>query len=445
MLRAIHKKYISDQHGFTLLEIAAVLMVSGVVMVAAAQFVKLYNITAKHESTLDHAHKTKAALREFVALEGRYPCPADPTLSPGDANYGEERCRNFAAPAFDPDHCVNTPLNITCHDENNGVFSRDGDNNGTVDVVVEGIIPFRTLYDTIVSTNYRELHKKDGHGQLFSYAVTEHMTNTNLYNTTNPVNPRTGAIQIVDENNINMTVPPSSAHYAVFSHGDNGRGGYTQDGQQVDNCLVSTLPPPAPPSLPAPGPNGGAIDLEIENCDRNDAIYVQGIRSLADNSSYYDDILVYESTGLVPVWKKSLASGADTWLYNTNLENVGIGTDAPTDQLHVAGSLKAEGATLGQQYCPNNSDGDNSTALPADGVHDCLDPDALGGDISQMRCADNQQVAYAIHENKLECRDVDWTPVQGTTCPAGQLMNGFSNLGRIRCCNPDGSGCQILP
>ncbi len=425
----------SPDNGFTLLEIAVVLVISGVFMVAAAQFVKLYGITVKHDTTVENAEMTQAALREFRVLEGRYPCPADPTLSPNNANYGLERCRAFAAGGFDPDHCTNVPLNISCFDENSPSFSRDGDGNGVIDVVTQGVIPFRTLYDTVVSTPYREVHKKDGYGQLFTYAVTEHMTDSNIHNTDHPFNPRTGAVSVLDENRINLTTPADSAHYILLSHGDNGRGGYTQQGEQVDNCLVSVLPPPAPPSLPAPGVNGAGIQLEIENCDANDAIYIKGLRSMADNANFYDDMLFYASTGLVPIWRQSLAAGTDTWLYNTNLENVGVGTDAPTHQLHIAGNLRVEGATLGTQYCINGSDG----------TVDCLNPDALAGDISAMRCANPTQVAYAIHENTLLCRDVDWTPVQGTSCPAGQFMNGFSNLGRIRCCDADGTNCQIPP
>ncbi len=423
-------KHITRDQGFTLVEIAVVLLVSGFTMLVAANFVKQYTIDTQYERTLEHIEISQRAIEEFAGLNGFYPCPADPTLGPGDANYGVSLCRNYADVAFDPDNCTNVPLNISC----TNAFSRDGDGNGANDVVMIGVLPFRTLADGVVDTPYREVHRLDGYGTLFTYAVTEHMANTNTHSLINPINPGTGSIKIEDENQISLTVPDSSAHFVLFSHGENRRGGYTASGNMVDNCMVSAGggPPPPPPALPAPGPSGGGIQVEIENCENNDAIFVKGIRSLGDNDNFNDDILVYTATGLNPLWRRSLASPTgESYIYNTNLGNVGVNTDIPTHRLHVVGDISAEDSFVS---------GDSEYCNQAESA--CLDPNALGGTGSQ--CPANL-VAYAVGDNTVECRPVDWNP-QAKLCLdiGGQpsFMQGFSNLGNLYCCTEAGA-CAV--
>ena len=436
------KKKIIKENGFTMVEIGIVLLISGFTMMMAANFVKQYTINAQYEKTLEHLRITQDALGEYVGLNGVYPCPADPTLGPGDANYGVSVCRDYADSGFDPDSCADTPLNINCTTQ----FSRDGDLNGSNDVVMMGIIPFRTLFEALEEkeTPYREYHRLDGFGMMISYAVTEHMTNTNIHNLINPTSPNMGAIRVEDENNISVVTPADSAHFVIYSHGDNKRGGYSSAGQMSGDCTVPAADPMDPPVATPPGPSGGTIEPEVENCDNNDAIFVKGIRSMADNSDYNDDILFYTVTGHKSLWKRSLASPAgESYIYNTNVGNVGVGTDMPTHQLHIVGDLSAEVSVISRnnEFCNQNET-------------ICLEPEAIGG--TGTTCPVGQ-VAYAFGDNEVKCRDVAWTPIT-FSCPSYDtdsnpvtpdeplLMRGISSEGRIYCCPKSGStitNCEL--
>ncbi len=400
-----------SSRGFTLIELAIVIIVSGLIMIALARFIKLYTVNIQYEKTIENLRISQSAIDEYFGLYGYYPCPADPTLPPSDPQYGRSQCR-----AVVTDDCVSgVPGNIVC----TNAFSRDGDQNGQPDTVLIGIIPFRTLSEDIVATKYDESKRLDGYSTYISYAVTEHMTDSSRFDVVNPVNPNTGGIRVEDENEISLTTPDDSVHYVLYSHGDNRRGGYSSSGTRIGDCSVS-LVPGVPPSVPAPGPSVSGIDDEIENCDNNDAIFKKGIRSLADNGDYNDDILFFRSSGTKYLWKYSLVLN-NRYIYNTNLGNVGVGTQNPMYKLHIVGDVSAQSNTMADGYCDGAS-------------NDCLDPNAIGGTGSS--CPNSRQVAYAIQNNQIVCRDVEWVFPATKECPAGEFLVGISNLGNIRCAAP---------
>ena len=428
---------LKSSSGFTLLEIALVLFIAGGSILMISRFIQLYTINARNTATIENTRMAQKALQEYYGLYGVYPCPADPTLDTNDENYGIVQCRDFDEDdGFDPDACTDTdmPGNISC----TTWLSRDADGNDNNDVVLMGIVPFRTLIKNIVDTPYTEAMKKDGYGIMISYAVTEEMTNTNKYSTITAASPHLGAIRVLDENKINLLDPEDSAHFVVYSHGDNGKGGYTQSGQQIENCLIPAIALDAdadeddPPVVSPPGNNPDGTDIELENCDNNDALFIKGIRSLAQGETYFDDILFYTNQGLTPLWKRSLASDeGESFIYNTNLGNVGINTDSPEYQLHVNGNLNADGGARSSGYC-NGVDSDT-----------CLEARAIGG--SGSDCSDSTQLATGIKNNELSCEDVSWTiPTQSCGLIDGvqSYLNGFSNIGNIRCCTEEGSCCS---
>lgn len=430
--------------GFTMIELAVVIAFSGVFALIIGNFFRSYTSDLQRQSTVESLDLAHQALYEYYGRNGVYPCPADPTLGPGDANYGVARCRDYAAGTFDPDACtfLATP-NMNCTVNN----SRDADNNGSNDVVMIGVIPFQTLVDADLDTQFKFLHRKDGYNTLLTYAVSESMTNTELYNINFPAEGTLGAIRVVDENDIPVTDPPDSAHYVLYSHGDNGRGGYSATGNQIDNCNVVRLdatvgvPYPGGPTTSPPG-----TEIEIENCDYNDAIFVKGIRSVADGGDYNDDKLMLRTRAFRPYWRASFVD--TTHIFNTNFGNVGIGTETPTEKLHIQGDLAVETAAEADDgYCQ----GPSTT---------CLDPEFLGGpvqsDVNQGRnVCPAGQAAYAIGNDptttydgaELICRDVDWVAINRSCAPnAGgdqTYLSGISNLGSIVCCTYQTNICEV--
>lgn len=424
-MRKITFKNSKTQAGFTLLELALVIIISGFSMLMLTEFMRVYTVNGRYETTLENTRMAQRALREFFVVQKRYPCPADPTLLPNDLEYGKERCRLDGDIINFPDICTTTdipPFPLEC----TWASSRDGDQNGNPDVVTIGILPFRTLYNEIVATPFVEAHKKDGYGTYLSYAVTEQMT-YKWHGIDRPTNPNSGAINVVDENGISVITPDSSAHYVLFSHGDNGRGGYTMSGTMIDDCQITVIDAFGNPvqADAAAGLNGAGIITEIENCDNTDALFVKGIRSLAENSDYYDDLLFFNKPGKVPLWTQSLDPNVplgESYIHNTNQGHVGIDVPDPEQQLHVNTELGAEVSTIGVKYCGNA--GDETI---------CVEPEMIAG--TGSICPNANEVAYAIQNNRVVCRDVIWQPLL-SSCLTGQYLKGFSNLGNPLCDTP---------
>lgn len=455
-------KNIRKNQGFTFIELAVVIMISGSLMLLIAAFLENYAKNIQRTKTIENLSITDEALAEYYGRFGVYPCPADPTLGPGDALYGIANCRNYdpmdtSFPLYDPESCINmrTP-NIECTQNS----SDDRDQSGNNDVVLIGVMPFRTLANLAMLTNgglttpYREIHGKDGYNRLLTYAVTEVMTNTKLYSVTKPVDSDLGAIAVIDENGNTVINPQRTAHYVTLSHGDNGRGGYTPAGQRIDNCNVTRLdgtvgaPFPGPPSS---APTG--TDTEIENCDFNDAIFVTAIRNEGAGGDYSDDIVQYRARTFRQYWKTSIAD-PNVIYYDVNLGNVGVGVEVPTHKMHLKGDLVVDiqtEASLG--YC----EGGVVNLNPAS---NCLDPAFLGGgEVTTSTPASGRnvcppgQAAYAIGDEpdgnpstnfngaELICRPVEWTPIVKTCAPISvsgvstkTFLRGISNLGNILCC-----------
>lgn len=435
------KIFQSSERGFTLVELAIVMLIFGLSLLFISRFVSLYTLNAQLEKTEETIRLTDSAMNEFFGLQGRYPCPADPDLAPGDINYGVEQCRNFTDPGFDPNSCAGTPGGISC----TTVGSRDGDLNGSPDVVMIGSVPFRTLLDVVTFTDFTETNAFDGFGRQLTYAVTEPMSDTR-FTLVNPANTNAGAISVIDENRIPLTEPDATAHYIIISHGQNGRGAYSREGVEVDNCLVTSLPAsPGVPSPVPPGVNPAGIEIEIENCDRNDAIFAKAIQSGGDNDFFNDDTSSFTTRGLTTLWRRSLSSpSGEAHIYNTNTGNVGIGIQNPLHRLHIVGDLSSEQKVIGQRYCegPNEENcldvnriaGDGTECPPGEAAY------AIGYDPNDPNPADASPDPM-LDAAKLHCKPVNWI-TQNLTCPdhnfGGGLqqtfLNGFSNLGNIVCC-----------
>jgi prepilin-type N-terminal cleavage/methylation domain-containing protein len=120
------------QKGFTLVEVAIVLMIVGVVLAGTISAVSTQSTSAKYSKTKSTLNTAQEALLGYVVSQGRLPCP-DTT--------------NYAAGT-----------------DGDGLEDIASCNSGLKTTTVEGWLPFATL----------GIEGRDDFGRLLRYRVTEH-------------------------------------------------------------------------------------------------------------------------------------------------------------------------------------------------------------------------------------------------------------------------------
>ncbi|MCB9988441.1 MAG: type II secretion system protein [Rhodospirillales bacterium] len=381
------------ESGFTLLELAIVIIVSGLLLTAAMQVYKSSLSNGDYRLTNDNVELAQEAIEEYYGLKGRYPCPANPALRPGDIGYGVELC-----PPANIVDCSTAPVGIVCTSDG----SRDADGQGGDDPILIGTLPIVTLAgNPSKRSKIEEINGRDGYGMKFTYAVSGLMADT-AYTVDSPANPHLGGINLRDENDQSLTDIEASTHFVVISHGFDQVGATPYEGTAVlDACQSNTFTPIIPGTFE---PGTGVAKTDRENCD-NDAYFVAGLRRLADNDNYFDDIIYYTTTASMPLWMTSnFSPPGQTWIYNTNLGNVGVGDITPTTPLQAVGDIRIEDRVESEQgFC-------NYLGVPGYASSTgCLQPSFISGDVGAgtggYKCPDGK-VAKGIENNQLVCEDL---------------------------------------
>lgn len=226
--------------GFTLVEMSVVLVISGLLIATAITAGTAQITQSRILSTKSKEESVKLALISFIARNNRLPCPAIPTLEPGELGYGVE--------ADTPGTCTGVP-------SSSGVYT--------------GVLPWSSMGMSNESAS-------DGYYNRFTYKVTALATNLDA----NRISGMTGNITVhtktpTDASNQSnncangLAVNPCAAVAVIVSHGQNGFGAYTPGGIRL--------------ALP------GGSD-EAENTDGDNAIVVNGFTSGDGNP--IDDLLL---------------------------------------------------------------------------------------------------------------------------------------------------------
>ena len=190
-------KYKTKTQGFSLLEIAIVLVIISLLLAFLLPTITGRLSTARLEATRSKEDLIKAALIAFVAQNKRLPCPAVENLPPTDANYGRE--------ATVPGTCTGTTALTTG--------------------AMRGVVPWLAL-------GLNDDIALDGYYQRYSYIVTTTQTNLNA----NTVSGLTGniamhsATPVTVANQINVN---NLAVVALISHGVNTAGAFTPSGMRI--------------------------------------------------------------------------------------------------------------------------------------------------------------------------------------------------------------------
>lgn len=398
-------KHIKQEQGFTLLDIAIGLLILSLILVPLAQYYKNKIPKERRETTIAHQDNVHAAMDQYFYQHNSYPCPADPTLSAADEDFGEPVLADPLPPP-DPDPAAASPCTGT-------VVEMPDPGDGTQ--IMAGDIPFKAL-------KIPESYTYDAWGHKMTYIVSPDLTRKDIeFDETNAV-LEAQRQQINDaceyDGGGNPVMNTETAQWILISHGPEGIGAYTKNGILIQNC---------------PATGSSSETKETQNCD-----YITGDRtflhqdcqlSLSDNERYFDDIL---SLGTGVSGKYWTAAPSDNEDIIGNVSKVGIHNTDPQVELDVVGNILVS---------EDSSDANKEGNIIADEICDtndsnCFSPDLITGDHEEMRCSDTSvvkpsNVLSGIGNSAAEC-GVTIKTISGN-CPSGHFVQGFNSDGSVIC------------
>ncbi|MBN66229.1 MAG: hypothetical protein CMM94_01505, partial [Rickettsiales bacterium] len=232
--------------GFTLIELAVILLLLGVMMGFGLEAITSRNVDENLTSTQERLQEVEAALTQYALRNDRYPCPA-PGVARDDANFGQ------SVNATGAGNCAGTNI------------SRNGG-------VAIGTIPVRELG---LSNSFAT----DAWGNLLTYAITEASTQTDGVEADGAIEVRQVTGRTSSEETTDSTVVATT--YVLLSHGEDGMGARSAMSGNVNaaNCT------------------GDSSDAE--NCDNSDNTFYdaaihKGLDSNIDLLSG-DDVMIYKA------------------------------------------------------------------------------------------------------------------------------------------------------
>lgn len=404
------------ESGFSLIEMAIVLVVASVLGAAALEVYNQYARTKVSNIEFERQDNVVTAISRFMALNGgRMPCPADPALPENDATSGRENCAGTGGVLLVPG-------------------ARDVDGDGTMDPVLIGAVPYVTLGISPKETI-------DGYGSRMTYAVTRALAtgSTNLTDSAvgimryqpfvsanlidggamdipESVQPRLNQ-RVVDVTNPGGT--PNAFPFVLVMHGPDRAGAYQANGRRAVPCDAGTL--------------------NAENCD-DDAIFaVSDFRQLdagvvdGYRVSIDDSYVIFDVSASSDNWQ-----GTGSAIQNSiSAGNVGVGTGltGPGEKLDVRGDVRADqirASRFCSAECPLPPAG---APIPPDPDCDCFRVELIGG--AGASCAGG--LATGIANDDIQCAGSNTGQVNTAgnawgSCPAGCFVYGFGS-GYRKCRN----------
>lgn len=237
--------------GFTLIELAIVLAILGLLLGGGSMLVQPMLDNNRRNETKAKLKTIEDTLTLYAATNFDLPCPSNPTLGPGAATNGAE-----ANPA--------TFCNST---------------------MAFGGVPWQSL-------GLSEADVLDGWGRRISYAVTGDLAEA--ANRLNCASGFSGITQGVLENRgANNAAPPPlapRAAYILISHGENGAGGYLPSGARMPGATAPTVI---------------VSETEVQNVKNAGAgtaiIFYYEKRATGDTITGFDDIVRSRTSGQIVI------------------------------------------------------------------------------------------------------------------------------------------------
>ena len=413
-LKLRHKR--QGQEGFTLVELAIVMIIIGLIFGSLLSVFKNY-ILQKREAELikktnaitsamalyvqDEGYITPAITRVFDEAVGafinipagtfipdengaQFPCPADPTLGPGDAGFGQEM-RTALGPVGTPNRYAGT----TC-------------TAPLVGGVYHGAVPFAELDLSADDT-------LDQYGNKFSYAVSATVSDGEAFMAgRKPL----GSISVTKFDTLGGTTTIPNVPFALVHHGASGFGSYSPAGVRL--------------ACPA-----AAAARDADNCN-DDATFVDANDFMNTNDAsaeFYDDKIVFTLRGLADK-EEYWQHGTDTLdVISYSPGNVGIRREDPKARFHVVNNSTSDVnnnvATGGADNSVDGYQGQNAAGviIPAKNFTMIAEGegDNSGGLLITSNDIDDDQSALTAWNESLASVVFDVSAQTGATSIAGTL------------------------
>lgn len=301
----------SKRYGFTLLELAMVLVVSGLMLGFVLKTTQTVNTKECYADTQQRMATIKAAIERFTMKNDRFPLPAQRNVGVESPSYGREAL----------------------------VANLDSVTNADTTVAVFGAVPFQVLGIPVENA-------ADCWGHKFTYVVTKDLTDATKF-----VVPTTNGAMTVKTNIGDVTPFLSDAGYILISHGEDALGAVKNNYYTSTNTLADRR---------------WCTDdstNKTQNCSLKTAL----INSVFNNgkdagANYFDDLVVYRGKP----WKLSTAAGnAYCWGENTYGR---VGDASTTNRAYATAVSMPSGVTM---FTAITSNAAHSCALSSAGIPYC--------------------------------------------------------------------------
>ncbi|MEZ0226564.1 MAG: type II secretion system protein [Alphaproteobacteria bacterium] len=230
--------------GFSLIEMAIVIAITGLLMAAFLQFYAIEMEASRLEVTRKRLDELRTALTIYVASNDRLPCPASPPgvgVKKDKEDTVSDSCAENASPPPGTE-----------------VF---GTAEGKDEIWI-GVIPARDL-------RLSNEQVTDGWGNRFTYAVTRRLTQPGGMKG-NPT--PTGVLKVIDSSGNDLLDAPGTGRYVIASHGRTGKGAWTQSGGKK-SC--------------------DRDERDGENCNGNATFMISSF-ALRAGENFYDDVAIHD-------------------------------------------------------------------------------------------------------------------------------------------------------
>ncbi|HYD19317.1 MAG TPA: type II secretion system protein [Patescibacteria group bacterium] len=249
-----------NSRGFSLIELAIVLMISGLLLSGFLAYYTVYLQQQKYDVTRARIKEIRTALTIYAANQHRLPCPEGAVLPKKSSKRPTslKPLNEKAAEEAQEDVCrLDAPVPLGVQ-----VFDADTQGSGEKEQVWIGIIPIRAL-----RLNAEQAF--DGWGNAFTFAVSRKLTLPDgMHDNPTPH----GIISVVDEFGKSLLDKPNTGRWVVVSHGPSGSGAWTGSGGRRP-C--------------------GEKSLDAENCN-DDGLFVIAPLSRKAGAWFYDDLVIHD-------------------------------------------------------------------------------------------------------------------------------------------------------